>query len=304
MPDFDLDPEIAVFIDRYLEVSGLSTATTVAQQRADYDKIVEHFRCPRPDSVSSEDSAVAGRHGPIPIRSYRHARADDRARVMFFHGGGFILGSLDTHDDICADLCAATGYELVSVDYRHAPEFPHPVQLDDVEDGLHACWHENLILIGISAGGALAAGLSHRLRHGSRKAAGQVLVYPSLGGDYFELESYRVNAEAPLLSTEDIRFYRGVRCRDGVPPEHDPEFHPLLADDFSGIPPTIAISADVDPLRDDCEMYVEKLQTAGIEATWINEARLVHDYVRARQLSRRAGEAFDHICASITELAN
>lgn len=303
MAEYDLDPAITRFIDRYLEVSGLSTATTVAQQRADYAKIVDHFRHPRPDSVSSEDSTVDGRHGPIPIRRYRHAETDDSARVMFFHGGGFVLGSLETHDDICAELCDRTRFELISVNYRHAPEFPHPVQLDDVDDALRACWHENLILIGISAGGTLAAGLSHRIRSRSQKAAGQVLVYPSLGGDRLDLESYRVNAEAPLLSTEDIRFYRGVRCEGGVAPQNDPEFYPLLADDLAGTPPTIAISADIDPLRDDSEVYVGKLRAAGVEARWINEKGLVHDYVRARHLSRRAGEAFDRICESITELA-
>ena len=303
MADFPLDPEMVTFIDRYLEVSGLSTATTVAQQRDDYDKVVACFKQPRPESISSEDTYVDGRHGSIPIRTYHHAEGNERARILFFHGGGFILGSLETHDDICAEICAKTRFDLVSVNYRHAPEFLHPVQLDDVEDALQACWQENTILLGISAGGALAAGLSHRRRNNRQKAAGQVLVYPALGGDNFDLDSYRTNAEAPLLSTEDIRFYRGVRCQDGVPPDNDPEFYPLLADDFAGLPPTIAISADVDPLRDDSELYVEKLHAAGIKAKWINEPGVVHDFVRARHLSKRAGEAFDHIGESICELA-
>ena len=93
MTAYDLDPEMAAFVERYLAVSGLSTATTVAQQRLDYDKIVEYFRYPRPDGVTSEDATLEGRHGPIPIRRYRPRRTDGRARLLFFHGGGFILGS-------------------------------------------------------------------------------------------------------------------------------------------------------------------------------------------------------------------
>ena len=281
MHDFNLDTEIRAFIDRYLEVSDYSTHKSIEQQRQDYEKLVRHFRSDRPDAITSRDETVKGRHGSIPIRRYSSPDDDRRARVLFFHGGGFVLGSLETHDDVCADLCAGTGLEIVSVNYRHAPEHLHPAQLDDVEDALAACWHDHVVLIGTSAGGNLAAGLSHRLRTHTQKPLGQVLVYPTLGGDSFDLESYRSNANAPLLTTEDIRFYRGVRCLNGVVPENDAEFFPLLAEDFSGLPKTIAISAEVDPLRDDCALYVEKLQAAGVEATWINEPGLVHDFVRA-----------------------
>lgn len=303
MYDFELDPEIRRFIDRYLAVSNYSTDTPIEQQRRDYQKVVAHFHSDWPNRVSSCDEAIEGRHGPIPIRRYRPSEDDQSARVFFFRGGGFVLGSLESHDDVCADLCAQTGLEIVSVDYRSAPEYLHPVQLDDVEDALSACWHDHTVLLGISAGGSLAAGLSHRLRSHSKKPAGQVLVYPTLGGDSFDLESYRSNANAPLLTTEDVRFYRGIRCENGLAPDNDAELLPLLADDFSGLPTTIAISAEVDPLRDDCALYVEKLQAASVEATWINEPGLTHDFVRARHCSRRAAEAFAHICSAITELA-
>jgi acetyl esterase len=303
MDTTSLDSEMNAFIARYLEVSALSTSTSVIQQRIDYEAMVREFSYPHPQGVQTRDSSIRGRHGGIPLRHYRYKSGNDGALILFLHGGGFILGSLDSHDDICAELCAGTGFDLVSVDYRLSPEHHHPVHLDDVEDAFDACQHDNIIVVGASAGATLAAALCHRCQPAARKPSAQVLIYPSLGGDQFGLDSYRDNAEAPLLSTADIHFYRGVRCADGVPPLQDAEFYPLLASDFSGCPPTIAISADIDPLRDDARLYVDKLRAAGVSARWINEPGLVHDYLRARHVSTRAGAAFGRICAAIRELA-
>ena len=304
MKEFDADPEIAAFIEKYIEVAGLSTATSVAQQRIDYEALVRHFSSPHPPGLGTRDEAINGRHGLIPLRHYRHRQGNSDALILFIHGGGFILGSLDSHDDICAELCATTGYDLVSVDYRLSPEHFHPVHLDDVEDAFTACRHKRTILVGASAGGTLAAALCHRRGSSPHRPAGQVLIYPGLGGDCFDLESYRVNAAAPLLTADDIIFYRGTRCANDELPTGDAEFYPLVADDFSAAPPTIAISADVDPLRDDARLYVEKLQQDGVKAEWINEPGLVHDYLRARHVSATAGAAFARICEAINTLAS
>jgi acetyl esterase len=304
MKEFDLDPEIDAFIEKYIEVADLSTATSVAQQRIDYETLVRHFSYPHPPGLSTRDESVNGRHGLIPLRHYRHRQGNSDALILFIHGGGFILGSLDSHDDICAELCATTGCNLVSVDYRLSPEHFHPTHLDDVEDAFNACRHKRTILVGASAGGTLAAALCHRLVASPHKPAGQILIYPGLGGDCFNLESYRINATAPLLTRDDIIFYLGTRCASDELPINDPEFYPLMADDFSETPPTIAISADVDPLRDDARLYVEKLQRDGVKAEWINEPGLVHDYLRARHVSATAGEAFARICKAINSLAN
>jgi len=300
-PSFDA--EITQFIKRYLELSGLFTAASVAQQRIDYETIVRQFTYPHPAGIRTEDSVLPGRHGDIPLRHYYYGSGDDRALIMFLHGGGFILGSLDSHDDICAELCASTGFNLVSVDYRLSPEYLHPVYLDDVEDAFLGLGHANTVLVGASAGGTLAAALSHRLKSSPLRATGQVLIYPGLGGDRYALDSYRDNAEAPLLTTRDIHYYRGTRCANGVLPTDDPEFYPLAASDYRGTPSTIAFSADVDPLRDDARSYVAKLQAADVSASWINEPGLVHDYLRARHVSRVAAAAFARICNAIAQLA-
>ena len=299
-----LDPEISAFIEQYLEASSLSTAVNIEQQRIDYEAMVRQFRYPHPKGIQTRDSKVDGRHGTIPLRHYRYLHGNDKALILFIHGGGFILGSLDSHDDICAELCAATGFDLVSVDYRLSPEHHHPVHLDDVEDAFLACNHANTILVGASAGGTLAAALAHRRRADSCRPAAQVLIYPGLGGDMLDLDSYRENAEAPLLTTNDIRFYREARCADDQLSGKDPEFYPLIAEQFDGSPPTVAFAAEIDPLRDDARAYVDKLQAAGIDAECINEPGLTHDYLRARHVSARAGDAFANICAAIDKLCS
>lgn len=303
MKAFNLDPEVIAFINDHVDVASLSSASSVAQQRIDYAVLVRHFSYPHPAGITTRDEAVDGRHGRIPLRHYRYQQGNGDSLIMFIHGGGFILGNLDSHDDICAELCATTGFDLVSVDYRLSPEHLHPTHLDDVEDAFDACRHQRTILVGASAGGTLAAALCHRLGSSPHKPAGQVLIYPGLGGDCFDLDSYRLNATAPLLTSDDIMFYRGTRCANDELPTNDPEFYPLVADDFSAAPATIAISADVDPLRDDARLYVEKLQQAAVRAEWINEAGLVHDYLRARHVSATAGEAFARICKAIDSLA-
>lgn len=228
--------------------------------------------------------------------------SETEAQIIFIHGGGFILGSLESHDDICAELCAATGFNAVSIDYRLSPEFRHPIHLDDVADTYLDCRKNNAVMLGISAGATLSAALCHRLKGSDQLPHGQVLVYPSLGGDQFDLESYRSNANAPLLSTEDVLFYRKVRCLDGVLPLDDPEFYPLSAADFSGLPKTIAFSADIDPLRDDSALYVDQINKAGGEATLCNEPGLVHDYLRARHSSSKASDSFRRIGEAIKVL--
>ena len=304
---FNLDPEIESFIDTSLCVSSnLSTDSSIEQQRQSYDQSCRYFFHGYPDDVEAADETVNGRHGDINIRRYRYntGNPDANTQIVFIHGGGFILGGLDSHDDICAELCAATGLNTVSIDYRLAPEYLYPVHLDDVVDAYRQTWQANSIIVGVSAGANLAAVLCQRLKASEKMPAGQVLIYPTLGGELLDLESYTSNANAPLLSSEDIHIYQTIRCNNGELPIDDPEFYPLLAKDFSGLPPTRAFSADIDPLRDDSKIYVEKLKDSGIDAVWHNELGLVHDYIRARHTSGIAGNSFQRIIVAIETLGN
>ena len=114
MKEYNLDSDVITFIDDYINASNLSTSTSVTQQRIDYETVVKQFQAPHPSGLSTRDSHIKGRHGMIPLRHYQYQQGNPSALLLFIHGGGFILGSLDSHDDICAELCAKTGYVLVS----------------------------------------------------------------------------------------------------------------------------------------------------------------------------------------------
>jgi acetyl esterase len=304
LQNFDLDPEIESFIETSMRVSNnLSTRSSIEQQRDNYDQSCRYFFHGYPAGVESIDDVLTGRHGSIPVRHYRcQDRIAPDSQIVFIHGGGFILGSLESHDDICAEICASTCLDAISIDYRLSPEFSHPVHLDDVVDAYLGSWRTHSIVVGVSAGATLAAGLCHRLKTSDKAPSGQVLIYAALGGELFDLESYACNANAPMCSTEDVLFYQRLRRANDELPGQDAEFYPLVAEDFSGLPTTIAFSADIDPLRDDSCLYVEKLRAAGVDATWHNEPGLTHSFLHARHISSRAADAFGRICAAIKGL--
>jgi acetyl esterase len=295
-----LDPALWAYIDSVNawyppEITGLP----IDRQRAVYDRMCRAFHQGRPAGVKVSDGLIALSSHDIPIRHYQFAGSPARAMVLYFHGGGFILGGLDSHDDICAELCAGTGFDVLSVDYRLAPEHVHPAAFDDamtVFAWAVATSDLPLVLCGESAGGNLAAAVAHATRQHARTAIGQVLIYPGLGGDKSK-GSYVEHAEAPLLSVADIAFYSDVRSARPQAPD-DPTFSPLLDSDFSGLPPTVIISAECDPLSSDGETYRDRILAAGGKAWWHEEKRLVHSFLRARTTVPAAAEAFARIIAA------
>lgn len=273
----------------------------LAEQRRVYDAMCRAFHAGRPPVVHAEDGVSPSSGRPIPIRRYTRSNAAGTAVVLYFHGGGFVLGGLDSHDDICAEICAGTGLGVVSVDYRLAPEHPHPAAF---VDAVSACrWLSGMrvpiLLAGESAGGNLAAAVAHAVRE-DRQLLGQVLIYPSLGGDMTG-GSYAEHAQAPLLSVDDIVWYEDIRTEGTAKPD-DPTRAPLRDADFSRLPATVVVTAECDPLSDDGKVYAEKLRNAGCRAHWREEPRLTHSFLRSRRTVRRAQDAFDAIIADIASL--
>lgn len=269
---------------------------TVDQQRARYDALCAAFDAGRPAGVTVEESTV----GSVPIRKYR---ADGRreATVIFAHGGGFVLGGLDSHDSICAEICAGTGFDVIAVDYRLAPEHKHPAAYDDVLEVAQVMAARDagpLVLVGDSAGATLVAAVAHRMR---RIIAGQLLIYPYLGGD-MNAGSYLTHADAPLLSRADMVFFESMRC-DGAPPTADPSYLPLQDDWYEGLPPTVIITAECDPLCDDGEAYCSRLNEAGEYGVCVNEPGLVHGFLRARHTVGKAKDSFARMLKLLTGLA-
>jgi acetyl esterase len=304
--DYDrlIDEEVWAFIRRTHACFPPEAAQIpLPRQRQIYDAMCREFHPGRPGNVQVEDFVVQSAERPLTVRSYRRSETAPHATIVYYHGGGFILGGLDSHDDICAELCAQSGYEVLSPDYRLAPEHLHPAAFDDAAATFAwaaAASDRPILLCGESAGGNLAAAVAHATRNASRQAVGQVLVYPSLGGDVSD-GSYVAHADAPMLSTRDTLFYRAVRFAPGAYAE-DVRVAPLADTDFSRLPPTIVFTAQCDPLSSDGEAYRDRILRAGGKAAWHEEAGLVHSYLRARRMSRKAAQAFDRIVSALSAL--
>ena len=270
------------------------TATlSIADQRAIYDRMCRAFDTPYPEGVTSHDQPLAG----VPCRVY----PGRQPTVLYLHGGGFVVGGLHSHDGICADIRGATGLTVVAADYRLSPEHLHPAAFEDAcAVARHLATQGPIILVGDSAGANLAAATCHAMR-GNPQIKGQVLIYPGLGGD-LNAGSYLTHANAPMLTRDDVLYYKDIR-HDGPAPDGDPSVSPLLDTDFTRLPPTLAIAAECDPLADDAPAYARKIAAAGGRARAITEAGLVHGYLRARHAVPRAAASFDRITATITAFA-
>ena len=269
---------------------------TMAERRAFYDRYCAHFRKPRPTGVAVADFSV----GHVPCRRYAPGGSENPPVFLYLHGGGFVLGGLDSHDDVCAEICDGADIAVVGVHYRLAPEHPFPSAFED-------CWavlrhlasrHAGVIVGGDSAGGNLAAALALKARdEGGPRLRGQILIYPGLGGD-MSRGSYVSRAEAPGLSTADVRYYRDVYRGDGS------KFaEPLRETDYRGLPPAFLVAAGIDPLHDDCIDYAERLAAAGVPAIVRDEPLLVHAFLRARHMSLPARDSFRAIVEAAFALA-
>lgn len=301
MADYDrlIDAETWAFIKATEDYYPPDAVTlSIADQRAVYDRMCRAFHQGYPEGVAVSDVDADG----VPCRLYE---GGDAATVVYFHGGGFVVGGLDSHDDVCAEICARTGFRVLSVDYRMSPEHPHPAAFDDSLSATRwaaACWAGPLIVAGDSAGGNLAACVSHAARRDGPAIAGQVLIYPGLGGDPTK-GSYVEHAQAPMLTMDDITFYHAIRTNGAPPPEGDPTYAPLQDTDFSGLPRTFVATAQCDPLSSDGEAYRDAIRAAGGQAEWVEDAGLVHGHLRARTTVTRARESFDRIVAAIAGFA-
>ncbi len=267
-----------------------------AGQRALYDAMCRLFDRPYPPGVTARDQALGG----VPCRVYTPARCRDGVTVVYFHGGGFVVGGLDSHDAICAELAEAAGVRLIAVDYRLSPEHRHPAAFDDACAVVRAVAGPKL-LAGDSAGGNLAAAVSaHLLQDG---IVGQVLVYPGLGGDK-SLPSYARHAHAPMLTREDVESYASVRFADGAHGRDDPTAAPLVARRFEHLPPTVVFTAECDPLASDGAEYAARLAEAGVPVALTEEPGLVHGYLRARHMAEGASDSFARIGAALRAMAD
>ena len=286
---------------------------TPDEQRALYNSLCSHFTYPHPPGLRTSDATVAGPAGPVSIRIYRPDNAAVPPVLLYLHGGGFIVGNLDSHDCICAELAAAAGLAVVAVAYRLAPEHGFPAAFDDCFCVLNALDRlsedhdfdaSRLVVAGDSAGGNLTAAVCLRARDvGGPAVRGQVLIYPSLGGDMTK-GSYIQHAHAPGLPAEDVHYYHEAYIGPPESPNHANKYAvPLLETSYVGLPPAFLVAAEWDPLRDDALDYAERLAAAGVSAHVRHEPLLVHAFLRARHMSKPAAESYAAITEAVRSLA-
>lgn len=270
---------------------------TVEMQRQWYDALCLEFSPPLPDGLTKTDMMTGG----VSTRLYRPSHCKTDVLLVYFHGGGFVVGSLESHDSICAEIAEATGAELIATDYRLAPEHQFPAQADDCFAVFSARLEEGrpLIVMGDSAGANLAAGLVIRAKEAGLTQAiiGQVLIYPALGGDLTK-GSYVEMAQAPGLTTADVAYYRDILGA----PESNSVAHPLQAQDVSSLPATYISAAHFDPLRDDARNYAARLAMAGVNVTFREEPQMVHAWLRARHMSPGASAGFKALCEATRQM--
>ncbi len=301
-----LDPGMLKFYKALTAQSPPEAATwPLDQQRAAWNGVCRKFRAPMPEGVFVEDKVLNG----VPCQIFRPAREGLRPGLVYFHGGGWVLGGPDTHGDMCAEMAAGADVVVVLVDYRLAPEHPHPAQLEDslnvlswlrqhgAEIGLDP---NNIIGGGDSAGGQMTAGLSLYLReHGLVPLSGMVLIYPVLGTD-LNTPSYVRNANAPCLTRDEMIFFlEAFMGGQGGANWNDPHAAPLLADDLSNLPPAFITVAAHDPLYDDGVNFHDRLLTAGSQCELRREPVLAHSYMRARHVSKPAMAGFEAIVDAV-----
>lgn len=226
----------------------------------------------------------------IPIRIFSPAKGNEIVNmkypvIVFFHGGGWVTGDIDSYEKVCLTIARQTGMMLFAVDYRLAPEHPFPNALEDCYCAVKAVMQsqeaKGIILMGDSAGGNLAAALSLYLRDKGEKAADrQILIYPATYNDHTETSpfpSVSENGKDYLLTSARVCDYMDLYCPIKSD-RNNPYFAPLLATNFSGQPDTLIITAQYDPLRDEAEEYGRRLKEAGNRVVVHRMADALHGY--------------------------
>jgi len=311
-----LDPNIAGLL-QFMRASGYPPLAegTVQQARTGLRTLMVDFRDASrlPQVASVEDAAIAG---GIPARIYRPAGDGPRPTVVYFHGGGFVIGDLDTHDGVCRLLARDVEAVVVSVDYRLAPEHRFPAAVEDAWAATQWVVEQvdefggdraRVAVGGDSAGGNLAAVTAQLAHADGLDLAAQLLVYPvvDLLGDY---GSRTENAEGYFLTLADMHWfgeqYTGLKEGDPAAAELDldPRLSPIRAESLAGLPPAVIATAEFDPLRDEGDAYAERLTAAGVPVEHRRFASLIHGFYGMELISPAAAEAMSWCNARLKEL--
>jgi acetyl esterase len=303
-----LDPQARGLLD-LIEAAGAPPmwAQTPEEARAGYAGLAA-LAGPPAVTVPTEDRPVPGPAGDVPVRIYRPDADAPLPVVVYFHGGGWVIGDLDTHDAVCHRLATGVPAIVVSVDYRLAPEHPFPAAVHDCDAATrwvadHAAElggdPDRLAVAGDSAGGNLATVVARHARDaGGPAIAFQLLVYP--GTDLTRsLPSHGENGTGYLLDSDTMTFFLTGYLADAD--ARDPDASPLFAEDLSGLPPALVVTAEFDPLRDEGEAYAERLRAAGVPVTTSRYDGMIHGFYGLDNLFDAAVRATEETTAALRE---
>ncbi len=307
-----LDPQIAGLLSM-MESAGAPaiSAGTPEQARAGFRMMTVGLRDPASLApVRSVDQLTLP--GGVPARRYRPEVDGVVPTVVFLHGGGFVIGDLDTHDDHCQLIAAEVGAVVLSVDYRLAPEHPWPAGLEDcVAATRWALAHVDelggdatrVAVAGDSAGGNLSAAVALELRgDGGPALAAQLLLYPATDFEDATVHPSREeNAKGYLLTADDMAWFGEQYVPEGADPR-DPRLSVLAAPDLSGLPPAVVATAEYDPLRDEGEAYAAALCAAGVPVVARRYDGLIHGFFGLGPVSPAADAATRELCADLKRL--
>jgi acetyl esterase len=255
-----------------------------------------------------DDLTIEGPDGPLGVRSYRPASDAPLPGLVWFHGGGWVVGDLESHDPVCRHLARTTPCCVVSVDYRLAPEHPFPAAVEDCWAGFEWAARETeqlgidrsrLAVAGDSAGGNLAAVTALRARAAGLALALQVLIYPVTDSD-LDSPSYLEYADGLNLTREKMEWY--WRMYLGGADGAQPDASPLRADDLSGVAPALVQTAEYDPLLSEGEAYARRLAEHGVPVALTRYDGMIHGFVRMPALTEVALASLAEIATALRAL--
>jgi acetyl esterase len=295
-----LDPQVKTFLDQLAETGGPGIEDLSVDEARALLAAFSSLGGPGPEMAAVRDLAVPGPAGDLPVRVFTPPGAGDTtACLVWFHGGGWVLGSLDETDPVCRSLAAESGVVVASVGYRLAPEHPFPAAPEDCYAAV--TWlashpdevgadTSRLAVGGDSAGGNLAAVTALQARDGGGPSLSfQLLVYPATDAST-RYPSITENGEGYFLTSRAIDWFLDLYLVDPSRAA-DPLASPMRAADLSGLPPALVVTAEYDPLRDEGEAFARALEAAGVEATLLRYDGMVHGFFTAGRLFDAAGDA-------------
>ncbi len=308
-----LEPSTEFFLKMLAEKNAPAFSDLPPEQSRDAFSALCHVTAPQnPADVGVEDTSIKLADREIPLRIYTPKGNGPFPVLVYYHGGGFVVGSIADYDPVCRELCERSGFIVVSVEYRLAPEHPFPAAPEDAFQAL--LWvSENaasfnadtgcLVVGGDSAGGNLAAVVAQRsCRESGPNISAQLLVYPVTSAAE-ETESLNSNAEGYLLTKADMEYFFGCYVPEGTDLEN-PNLAPAISSDLSGLPTAWLASCEFDPLRDDGEAYAKAMAEQGVEVVSKRYNGTIHGVWNLFTVIPLGSEMLDDAAAWLKNLTN